>query len=395
MKFNSFVTSSADIRACAEAPQLEEVLIEPRELSREGRLSFEEAEKLAREAREHNLKPVLVWDILMTQNEFKTKCARVSSIDTTLFSSIRTQCSGAASWVRENLPDKGLQIILENSNHNLPGLKRWVSHLAPQRLILSTQIPEERLLECCRELQAECEILGAGKILLFYSKRSLLAANFNDTEATTDNRWIYTDSSSEESASRPFPTVENTHGTFMYLNKDHFILDQLEKLSAGGIHTVRIDLRDLQGGEHSSQGIAELCRTTLACDLSALNAVWSRPTAAPFFKRNRTDKQLTRMKPLTRLLRDSNCLAEVVSVERGEELGLFTLRDFSTEEKSFTFVAADGRQIPVDIEGFNDFSGSNLTRCIAHKLVRCRWFKGISAGALLMRSGASSETAEN
>jgi len=388
MKFNSFVTSSADIRACAAAPNLEEVLIEPRELSREGRLSFEEAENLAREAREHNLKPVLVWDILMTQNEFKAKCARMSAIDTTLFTSIRTQCPGAALWVRENLPEKGLQIILENSNHNLPGLKRWVAHLAPQRLVLSTQIPEERLIECCRELQTECEILGAGKILLFYSNRGLLAANFNDSDATTDNRWIYADSSSEESASRPFPTVENSHGTFMYLNKDHFILDQLEKLDAGGIHTVRIDLRDLQGCEHAAQGIVELCQMTLNRDSSALSAAWSRPTAAPFFKRNRTDKQLTRMKPLTRLLRDSRCLAEVVSVERGEEIGLFTLRDFPTDQGTFTFVAPDGREVPVEIESFADFSGAPLSGCAAHRLVRCRWVKGISAGALLI-SGAT------
>ena len=385
MKFNSFITSSADIHACAEAPNVEEVLIEPRELSREGRLSFEEAENLAREAREHNLKPVLVWDILMTQNEFKAKCARMSAIDTTLFTSIRTQCPGAALWVRENLPDTGLQIILENSNHNLAGLKRWVAHLAPQRLVLSTQIPEERLLECCRDLQTECEILGAGKILLFYSKRSLLAANFNDSDATTDNRWIYADSSSEESASRPFPTVENTHGTFMYLNKDHFILDQLEKLDAGGIHTVRIDLRDLQGGEHSAQGIAELCRMTLDRDSSALSTTWSRPTAAPFFKRNRTDKQLTRMKPLTRLLRDGKCLAEVVSVERGELIGLLTLREFATETASYKFVASDGREIPVEIDQFTDMSGAPLTQCAPHKLVRCRWIKGISAGALLVR----------
>ena len=50
MKFTTFVTSKDDIIACAAAPNLEEVLIEPRELGREGRVSVSEAEELAREA---------------------------------------------------------------------------------------------------------------------------------------------------------------------------------------------------------------------------------------------------------------------------------------------------------------------------------------------------------
>ena len=49
MKFTTFVTSKEDILACAAAPKLEEVLIEPTQLSREGRLSLDEAQDLARE----------------------------------------------------------------------------------------------------------------------------------------------------------------------------------------------------------------------------------------------------------------------------------------------------------------------------------------------------------
>ena len=91
------------------------------------------------------------------------------------------------------------------------------------------------------------------------------------------------------------------------------------------------------------------------------------------------------MKPLTRLLRDGKCLAEVVSVERGELIGLLTLREFATETASYKFVASDGREIPVEIDQFTDMSGAPLTQCAPHKLVRCRWIKGISAGALLVR----------
>ena len=384
MKFTTFVTSKEDILACAAAPNLEEVLIEPRELSREGRLSCEEAEELAKEAAQHGLKPTLVWDILMTETEFANRSKLVAGMNLDLFSAIRTQDPGAAMWVREHAPGKALQFVVENSNHNMPGLTRWVAELRPQRMILSTQLPEDKLIACCKQLNTECEVLGAGKILLFYSKRHLLQANFRNDEDANDAHWIYADSSSEESASRPFPTIENEHGTFMYLNKDHFILDSLARLDEAGMHTIRIDLRDLQAGEHAAKGIDTLCAMTLAGD-AGLDTVWTRPTSAPFFKRNKTDKQFARMKPQTRLLRDAKCVAEVVSVERGELLGLLTLREFDTKDASFKFVAHDGSELPAELETFSDITGNPLASCAAHQVVRCQWVKGVKAGAILVR----------
>ena len=384
MKFTTFVTSKEDILACAAAPNLEEVLIEPRELSREGRLSREEAEALAKEASQHGLKATLVWDILMTETEFTNRSKLLAEMNLDPFAAIRTQDPGAAMWVRDNVPGKSLQFVVENSNHNMPGLARWVSELRPQRMILSTQLPEDKLIACCKQLDTECEVLGAGKILLFYSKRHLLQANFRNDEEANDAHWIYADSSSEESASRPFPTIENEHGTFMYLNKDHFILDSLARLDAAGMHTIRIDLRDLQAGEHAAKGIDAICAMTLAND-PGLDTVWTRPTSAPFFKRNKTDKQFARMKPQTRLLRDAKCVAEVVSVERGELLGLLTLRDFDTQGASFKFVAHDGSELPAELDTFSDITGNGLTRCFAHQVVRCSWIKGVKAGAILVR----------
>lgn len=384
MKFTTFVTSKEDILACAAAPNLEEVLIEPRELSREGRLSIEEAQALAKEAAHHGLQATLVWDILMTESEFAHRTKLVSGMNLDPFRSIRTQDPGAAMWVRDNVPGKALQFVVENSNHNMLGLARWVRELRPQRMILSTQLPEKKLIACCEQLDTQCEVLGAGKILLFYSKRQLLQANFRNDDDANDSHWIYADSSSEESASRPFPTIENEHGTFMYLNKDHFILDALARLDAAGMHTIRIDLRDLQAREHAAQGIDTICAMTLASD-PALDTVWGRPTSAPFFKRNKTDKQFARMKPQTRLLRDEKCVAEVVSVERGELLGLYTLRDFNMTCASYKFVAHDGSELQAELKSLSDISGNPLTMCSAHQIVRCQWVKGVKAGAILVR----------
>lgn len=390
MKFITFVQSREDLLACVAAPGVDEVLIEPRELAREGRLSSVECEALAREASALGLEPILVWDILMTEGEFEEAVTLMTRMDLAPFAGVRTQSPGAALWVRQNLPSKDLQFVVENSNHNLPGLKRWVRELSPKRMVLSIQLPESKLISCCQELGVDIEVLGAGKILLFYSKRHLLRQNFTATEeyadaqAAAEPHWIYAESLSEESASRPFPTIENKHGTFMYLNKDHFILDTLAHLQAAGLHTVRIDLRDLESGPHAASGIQEVCQRASSGD-PEVSALWRRPTSAPFFKRNRTDKQFTRMKPQTRLQRDKNCLAEVVSVERGELLSLFALRDFSIQDGRFKFIAHDGTVLPVSIQSLSDLEGNSVNSCSSQRVVRCDWVKGVKPGAILVR----------
>jgi hypothetical protein len=94
------------------------------------------------------------------------------------------------------------------------------------------------------------------------------------------------------------------------------------------------------------------------------------------------------MKPQTRLLRDGNCVAEVVSVERGELLGLFTLREFDTQGVSFKFVAHDGTEVSASLDSLKDISGNLLTSCTPHKIVRCPWIKGVKAGAILVRNSS-------
>jgi hypothetical protein len=94
------------------------------------------------------------------------------------------------------------------------------------------------------------------------------------------------------------------------------------------------------------------------------------------------------MKPHKRLLRNANCVAEVVSVERVEMLGLFTLREFATVGASYKFVAHDGSELPAMLESFSDVTGNPHVHCAAHKVVRCSWVKGVKAGAILVRDEA-------
>ena len=60
MQFNTFVSSIQDIERCVNAPNLQEVLLEPVLLARLGKLSENRVHSLASVAVERGLRPVLV-----------------------------------------------------------------------------------------------------------------------------------------------------------------------------------------------------------------------------------------------------------------------------------------------------------------------------------------------
>ncbi len=145
MQFNTFISSISDLERCVNAPNLQEVLLEPLLLACQGRLSLQEVEFLASQAVERGLNPVLVWDILMPEQMMMEICQKISQYNLNLFSAIRVCDPGAAWWVKTHFPQLKIQLIVETGNHNLEALQGWCEVLSDslERLILSIELPEE------------------------------------------------------------------------------------------------------------------------------------------------------------------------------------------------------------------------------------------------------------
>ncbi|HEY9299093.1 MAG TPA: U32 family peptidase, partial [Phormidium sp.] len=177
MLFNTFISSIPDLERCINAPNLQEVLLEPTLLARQGKLTENQVQTLAGEALQRGLRPVLVWDILMPERVMNDVCEALKSWDFSQFAAIRVADPGVAYWLKIHFPKMPLQLIVETGNHNIESLLGWceIFDETLERLILSIELPEEKLIEYCQKLPVACELLGIGQILLFYSPRSLLA----------------------------------------------------------------------------------------------------------------------------------------------------------------------------------------------------------------------------
>jgi U32 family peptidase len=400
MQFNTFISSISDLERCVNAPNLHEVLLEPALLARQGKLSTEQVHRLGAEARERGLRPVLVWDVLMTEGMMETVCDRIQQQwDLTRFDAIRVCDPGVAYWLLTYFPSMPLQLIVETGNHNLESLRGWCEILSPslKRLVLSIELPEEKLIEYCQTLPVGCELLGVGQILLFYSPRSLLAQpllqkqNIEEGEETNSlyelnpDSLLYLEATAAfaDTPNRHFPTLETAHGTFMFLDKDQFILDKLDALCSAGLHTVRLDLRHLGKGGDVAVDIDRICRQVLE-NPTSLRVNWLRETRAPFFKANRTTALFPRMKSKVADYRNDACLAEVLAGEGGKYVVFYTLRPFeSSQIKSMVMPTGEEIKIPQEIL-FRNLNGEAINTFEPEQILITDWIKKAVPGSLVL-----------
>jgi U32 family peptidase len=388
MKITTFVNSKEDIDWIANLAAFEEVLIEPGLTARTGRIALERAVELAQYARQRNLKPVLVWDVLTSQRKFSAVAALVRTALQDCWAAVRVRDIGVAEMVAHEFPHVPIQLLCEEGSHNLSSLLGWVQCFGSQlqRLILSIELPEQKLCEYAKALPVETEVLAAGRILLFYSPRRLLHKNF---ENSGDDEFSYREvvSASPDSHDRPFPTVETIHGTLMYLDKDQFIFDKLAALQEAGMEYVRLDMRHVSDAvlkERAAQ-LADAIISVPAADSlgSELRASWPEKTLAPFFRNNNTTKQFKRLRSPLHELKSEQTLGVAIAVEKAKWVVVQALSSFVVSD-SGGFVSSVGDVPAQNLEQVPLLSGELVTRVAEGQVFKMPWIKGVQNGALLL-----------
>ena len=316
MKLTSYGRSLHDLNILRDQG-FEEVILEPKSLSRFGKLSHDEFVSLATRAKELGLRVLLEWDILMTEDVFTSKLKEIHSYIPHA-DAVRVQDPGAFGWVVRNT-DKPLQFIAENGNHNLPALEGWVE-LAKgrlERLILSIELSKTSIQDYVQKLNVPCELLGMGRILLFYTPRPLLSALA--PEKMSMNGELAALGESEESPHKGFPIVENAHGTFMFHIKEFCLVDFAHELREMGLGYFRIDQR------WDNQLLAEISGLVQNFDVSQFEAFKERYTQdlmRGFYLVNKTDVLFPKLKNSRLQKREGDYIGEVLEAEKSSHLAI-------------------------------------------------------------------------
>lgn len=317
MKVTSFAQNFHDLNLLKDQG-LDEIILGHKDFSRFGKLGDDEFAAIALRSRELGLKVIFEWDILMTQNVFELATLNISK-HLSLVNSLRVQDPGALKWSLEqtNLP---LQFIAENGNHNLEALIGWrdLCQGRLERLILSLELSKESIKDYVTHLNVPCELLGLGRILLFYTPRALLTPLSPEKIALNGELSVL--GASEESPHKGFPILENKHGTFMFHIKEFCLLEFAGDLRDMGLAYIRIDLR-WEGMNLFSQANSLIKDFKIERFLE-FKQEFPQDLMRGFYLVNKTDVLFPKLKNNRLQQREGNYIGEVMEAEKGSHLAI-------------------------------------------------------------------------
>jgi len=318
MKLTTFAQTLNDLNLIKDQG-LDEVILGQQDFSRFGKLKTEEYFEFSKRARELGLKVIFEWDILMTENAFTKLTDEIKPL-LGAFDSLRVQDPGALEWGFKHTT-KPLQFIAENGNHNFLGLENWVSHVEGrlERIVLSIELPKDKIQEYVKSLKVPCELLGLGRILLFYTPRQLLSPLADDK--MTFNEEITAIGESEESPHKGFPIVENRHGTFMFHIKDFCLVDHAHDLAQVGLSHLRIDLR--WSDFSLLKPVQQIVKEYSEIFFNEFKVNYPQDLMRGFYLVNKTDVLFPKLKNHRLQNREGDYVGEVIEAEKSSHLAIF------------------------------------------------------------------------
>ena len=380
MQLNTYLESHSQLKQIQQT-SIREVILEHELLSRIGGLNTKSLLSLVDATLATGMSPVLQWDLLSTEQNFQHCVKLLNRLPIKSFHAIRVQDLGAAEWIRLKHPELPLHLITETGNHNLAGLQRWTKYFGQQlqRLILSTELPKPVLSEYSKILNVPCEILAVGRILLLYTPRKLLSYQAFSSGTI---RFLEKTLATSDKPQRLFPTIENQHGTFMFHHRDLFLLDFLPELQKTGLNVLRLDLRHLDSSGNWIKKVDELFKSFDKQKTAALKLAWPAKITHGFFRANRTDLAIERIKNPHLKDRGESLVGYVVEALKGEHLILLVLKSFRCEE-SLLAITPQGRECNVSTEIIKTTDGQPAIDIVPGKLYLVPHTKYVTAQSMI------------
>lgn len=352
----TYVSSQEDLCQASSAG-FREVLIGHPRLSRFGGVQTELLLELLAAARSLDLRPILDWDVLMTQADFQAATTLLEQLPLEKFSAVRVQDPGALEWLIQHPKKPILQLNLETGNPNLTGIQRWCDYGGSRldRIILSSQISKSTLDKIVKSVSVPVELLGLGPILLLYTPRHLLSnqiKNLGDPLlSSSEMPQLEAVASSEESSHRGFRVRETPRGTLFFHAKDYSLLDQVQELFELGIAAFRVDFR-LQDGPPLLESVAEIldageaefrsglaesnthhqpsqnqdeCRPLWLTLANRFHDSYPNRVTRCFFQANHTDVLFKKLKNTRVQREDRDYVGEIIEISKNQHLILSIL----------------------------------------------------------------------
>lgn len=378
MKSVLFLKNISELDQLESISQEHEIIISPKGISRLGELSIDESNQALNRCHELGFKALIEWDILMTENDFQKSRADFSQLHYHLAEAVRVQDIGAYRFLIGN-GGVDIHLIIESGNHNLVAIKKWEELGGAQlkRIVLGLELPKSILTKYTQEINVPCELQVLGKILLFYSPRSLLSRPLS---SSGQEKVLQVRASSEETPHKGFFVLENNHGTYMFLPKDQYLLDSYEDLLETGIKYIRLDHRFLEG-RYSITDMATLIEQGNAQLWEEFKNNYTAKFIRGYFSVNKSDAIFPKLKNHRTNKKTESYIGKVVDVKKEQYLAVNIFKKTSRKLRvgdSIEISSPDGKVKRIEVRSIKNIALESISQVSNEQIILIAHVGGIS-----------------
>ena len=198
-------------------------------------------------AHERNVKVYVTVNIIPHESDLEDLPQYISYLDTIHVDALICADLGVISIVRRIAPNMPIHVSTQANITNSESAKVFIS-MGVKRLILAREMTLEEIRQLRESIpkDIELEAFVHGAMCISYSGRCLLSNFFTNRDANRGAcvqacRWEY--AIREINKDQEYPIEEDTHGTYILNSKDLCMIENLDKLKAVGVDSVKIEGR--------------------------------------------------------------------------------------------------------------------------------------------------------
>lgn len=373
MKYISNLRSASHVSFLKDLP-ISDVLLQAELFCRSGGMDGDELKKSIAVLKNMGKKRVLSWDCLVKDGELSKSISFLEPFIKGL-DSIRFIDPGIGALLMDTYPDVGLELSLEHGSLNKQAVQAWVERFKGQlkKVVFSLQMPLDVISSIRKTLQIETEILAAGPINIFYSRRTLLGLESNGL--TIKELSI----ASDDRPDQWNPVFETAKGTTVYYDKPINLFSIHDKLQQAGIDYLRFEYlyenELMEFSKSVSQNGWQQATLSYKKDKSIEAFLSRNPTHELFSKlKNRflAEKTEDKVGFVIESVKPKHCL---VSIDVPLNLPI-----------TVNFISPERKTISATLDVLHDLKGNKYQNRIEQGTYLCKWYKYVVTGSYIQMS---------
>ncbi len=351
-----------------------DVLLQADPFCRSGGMELKELKESIFSLKDMGKKCVLSWDCLVKDDELSKSISLLEPFVDHL-DSIRYSDPGIGGLLIDIYPDLDLELSLEHGSLNKYAVKSWIEHYKHKlkKVIFSLQMPLDVISTIAPTLRVDTEILAAGPVNIFYSRRSLLGL---DSDHGSSKAFTI---ASDDRPNQLNPIFATAKGSSVFYDKPVNIFSIEEKLHKAGIDYLRFEYLY----EHELKEFSE-CVSQQGWRQATLSYNKDNSIEA-YLLNNPTHELFSRLK--NKFLTEKNEEKEGLVIEAVKPKYCLINLDVSLNLPiEVKFISPERKTIVAKLDVLHDLKGVEYQNNIKPGTYLCKWHKYVVTGSFIQIS---------